>query len=249
MPSYVDQYVRLDKRAADAEGHADQYRARADENRWEQCRIVYEAIESGEYSGASFGRAVGRNGSTINNQRWIWESYGHLHEGRRGRYSDRWAEALGQIPGTRHEANALSGARKVLADPKLAKQVLDDPSIRRAVMSNDRLRRDLTRTAHEVDAHRAAKVARQTRESAPRLAEAREYYEAISRLTHARADVNKALDLLRGLPPLSADEREDVREILGWLSTSVEWAYEAIKARRAATLSDEIESYLQEQTT
>jgi len=246
LPNYVDQYVRLDKRAADAESHADEYKTRADQNRWEQCRIVHDAIESGEYNQSTFAAAVGKGRSTIQFQYSAW--YSHGHRARRPSYTDAMAEARGGSTESENARTDVARARSALRDPKLAKRVLADEDIRRAVMSNDRVRRDLTRTAREVDAQRAAKVARQTRESAPKHAEAREYYEAIARLTHARQDANKALDLLRGLPPLDADQREDVREILGWLSTSVEWLYEAIKARRTATLSDEIESYLEAQT-
>jgi hypothetical protein len=246
LPAYVDQYRKLDKRAADAESHADDYRARAEDNRWDQCRIVHEAIESGEYSQRSFATEVGKGSTLIRRQYDAWYMYGHRV--RRPSYTEAMAAVMGATPESENARKDIVKARSALRDPVLAKQVLDDAEIRRSLMSNDRVRRDLTRTAHEVDAQRAAKVARQTRESAPRHAEAREYYDAIARLTHARADVNKALDLLRGLPPLGADQREDVREILGWLSTSVEWTYEAIKARRTATLSDEIESYLEEQT-
>lgn len=249
MPAYVDQYLRLEDRARDAEGHAEQYRARAEENRWEQCRIAHDAVESGEFSRRSFAEAVGRSEKHIRCQFHIWNQWGATRASQRPSYGDAYNDMAGDSTEAKTSRRDLSGARQVLADPRLARQVLDDPDVRRKLMSDDRIRRDLTRTVHEVDAHRAARVSRQRRESAPRLAEAREYYDALARLTHARQDVNKALDLLRGLPPLQADQRDEMRQVAGWLSTSLDWLHETLKARRTATLSDEIENYLADQGT
>jgi Family of unknown function (DUF6192) len=245
LSRYVEQYKQLEQRAVDADDHAEQYKARAEKDRWEQCRIVHDAIESGDYSRGSFADAVGRSKAHIARQYTVWSRHGS--RARRPAFHEAMAEAMGSTAEAETDRKQLSHARQVMADPSLARQVLADPSIQRKLMSNDRIRSDLNRTAREVDAHRAARVARQQREDAPRLTEAKEYYDALARLLHAKADVNKALDLLRGLPPLSEDQRKDLRETLGWLSTSVDWVYEAIKARRSATLSDEIESYLAEQ--
>jgi hypothetical protein len=247
MPAYAEQYLRLEERASTAEGHAEEYRTRAEENRWEQCRIVHEAIESGSYSQSSFAREVDRSPGHIRRQYEAFRLFGS--RARRPSYAEAIAAADGSTAAQETDRKQLSHARQVLADPKMAKQVLDDPDIRRSLMSNDRIRRDLTRTAHEVDTHRAARVARKMRENAPGLEEAREYYDAFARILHARQDVNKALDLLRSLPPLEAGQREEMREAVRWLSTSLEWLNETLKARRTATLSDEIENYLADQGT
>jgi|SRR5215472_468239 len=245
---YVDQYLRLEERATGAESRADEYRARAEENRWEQCRIVYEAVESGEYSRTAFARAVDKGSRAIDHQFNIWQAWGSHGARKRPRYADAYAQVRGDASSSdRYERNATEAARRVLADPKQARQVLEDPQIRRALMGNDKIRAGLSRTAREIDAQVAAKVDRRMRERHPGSVEMGEYLDAMGRVLHARQDVNKALDLLRGLPPMDADQRDQMRQIVGWLSTSIEWLHETLKARRNASLGDEIEAYLAEQ--
>jgi hypothetical protein len=245
MPAYVDQYLRLEDKATSEESHAEDYRARADQDRWEQCRIVHEAIDSGDYNQASFGREVGRHGTHIGRQYRAYEMFGQ--RARRPSYSEAIAAADGTTPEAETERKSLSHATRVMSDPKLAKQVLEDPDVRRKLMANDRIRSDLNRTSREIDAQRAARVARKQRQNAPDLAEAREYYDAMGRLVHARQDINKALDLLRGIPPLDNDQRDELRQVTGWIGTSLDWLNETLKARRTATLADEIETYLADQ--
>lgn len=246
MSSYVEQYRRLEAQAGEADSRVEQYRARAEQNRWEQCRIAHEAIESGEFSRRSFAREVEKSDVHIGIQYQAWMRYGHRV--RRPSYTEAMAEARGSDADSENVRVDLAKTRKVLNDPKLAREVLSDPDIARKLMADDRVRAGLSRTSREIDAHRAAKVSRQQRESAPKLAEAKEYYEALSRLTHARQDARHALDLLRGLPPLDPDRRAEVRQELDWLQASVDWLRETVKARRAATLSDEIESFLADQS-
>jgi hypothetical protein len=248
MSSYVEQYRRLEEQAVDADSRVEQYQARAEQHRWEQCRIAHEAIESGEWSRRSFGDAVGRADTHIGRQWKMWERWGASRASHRPSYSDSYNEVTSDSSEAKTSRRDLSGARQVLSDRKLAREVLSDPDIARKLMADDHIRAGLSRTSREIDAHRAAKVSRQQRESAPKLAEAKEYYEALSRLTHARQDARQALDLLRGLPPLDPDRRTEVRQELDWLQASMDWLRETVKARRAATLSDEIESFLAEQS-
>ena len=130
---------------------------------------------------------------------------------------------------------------------ELAKELLDDPRIRREIVRDDRVRRDLNVAEREIDAGRAATVARRQREDAPRLAEARELYDAKARIHRARSEINIAVEALRGLPALDADEREALRYDVELLEASVSWLSEFTKARRPVTLANEVEAFLADQ--
>lgn len=242
---YVKQYQTLDRQAGDAEAQVDEWTAHVADYRWGQCRIAHDAVQSGGYTRRSFAEAVRISHGTINAQVRAWEKYGGLDPIHRPLYGEAMAEMRGgDQTWTRKDKSA---ARAALRDPGTAREVLSDPEIRRNIMSDDHTRAALSRTRNEIDAQRTATAARQVRETAPKLVEAEEYYGAMARVQHARQDVNKALDLLRGLPPLDADQRHDMKQEVDWLNASIEWLYEMLKGRRPANLADEITEYLAEE--
>lgn len=132
MPNYVAQYQRLDERASSAENKVEEYRERVEHNRWEQCRIAYEAIEeAGEYSQSSFARAVGKSRTTIRNQVWIWAGYGEVAVDRRPSYADAYYEAGGRTREAFDRTRARSAVRQLPPEEKrdIARQLLDDPHV------------------------------------------------------------------------------------------------------------------------
>jgi hypothetical protein len=124
------------------------------------------------------------------------------------------------------------------------KEYLEDPAVRRQLVRDDNVRADWSRSAREEDARTAARVARQVREDAPRLVEAREFYEAQARILHARQDVRQAVELLAGLPPLSEVERDDLGRALELLVAGIDHLQAFTKARRSASLADEVHEFL-----
>jgi hypothetical protein len=46
--------------------------SKADTHRWEQCRLVYEAVESGRHSRRSFAKVVGKSEPTIRYHYTAW---------------------------------------------------------------------------------------------------------------------------------------------------------------------------------
>jgi hypothetical protein len=128
---YVGRYRRLDDKAAKAEGQAETYRQRADADRWEQCRIAHEALDSGEYTRTSFGKAVGKHQTTISRQAAIWERWGHAHAHDRPSYSDAWAEVTGDPVEARTARSAATHIRRMPATDKakLAAELLEDEEV------------------------------------------------------------------------------------------------------------------------
>lgn len=128
MPDFVRSYLQLEDRAAGAESKADEYRQRAEANRWEQCRIAYEAVESGDFSQTSFAKAVGVNQSTISRQYRIWGEYGSYALAHRPAYASSLVDAGGVSAQT--DRKQISNARAVLKDPALARELMADPTAR-----------------------------------------------------------------------------------------------------------------------
>jgi hypothetical protein len=247
--NYVDQYLRLDERAETEETRAEEYKSKANEDRWEQCRIVHAAISEGGYTRRDFAEAVGRGASTISYQFRIWDKYG-VHGGAQPRYADALAEMKGEpeAPADRTILRSMQQAKAIAKNPELALRLISDPLVARALMGNDHVRVKLMQTKHELDAQRAARVDRRQRERVPGFVEWGEQMEAENLLHRARRDINKALELLRGMPPLKAEARKSLSQEVEWLATSIEWLEETLKPQRSAGLSDEIEVFLAEQT-
>jgi hypothetical protein len=81
----------MEDRALAATAKVAQYQEQEDGNRWEQCRIAHEAIESGEHSRVSFGEAVGKSGQHIGHQVAVWAKWGEASHGRRPPYPDAYS--------------------------------------------------------------------------------------------------------------------------------------------------------------
>jgi hypothetical protein len=113
----VEQYRRLDARAGDEESKAETYRKKANASRWEQCRIVFEAIEEG-MSQRAFAEAVGRNPSHISIQCRMWGRWGvGSSQHSLPEYTASYAEVKGLPTGSDDtRRRALYGARNLSDD-------------------------------------------------------------------------------------------------------------------------------------
>lgn len=125
---YVDTYLHLEDKASGAESKAEDYRKRAEYNRWEQCRIVHEAVDSGEYSRSSFARATGVSTTTIDRQYRIWNSYASVRS-RPASYAEAWAMSIGSTQAAETDRKQLVNARAVLKNPDAARELLADPVV------------------------------------------------------------------------------------------------------------------------
>ena len=127
---YVDSYLRLEDRASGAESKADEYRQRADENRWEQCRIVHEAVTLGGHTRNAFALAVGTSRTTIGRQFAVWEYFGIHASGNRPTYGEAVAIAYdGTTQTAETDRKQLVNARAVLKNPEAVRELLKDTSV------------------------------------------------------------------------------------------------------------------------
>lgn len=130
--NYVDQYLRLDERASAAENKVEEYRTRAEENRWEQSRIAHEAVRDGGYTQAQFSQEVGKSTAEISRQVRVWDRYAQISLATRPAFADAVASVMGM--GTTVEAETdrkqISNARAVLRSPEAARELLADPVVR-----------------------------------------------------------------------------------------------------------------------
>jgi len=128
MSNYVATYRRLDDNAARAE-------AQADHDRWEQCRVAHEAVESGEYSRLTFGKAVNKSDREIGRQIKMWLDFGDrtpAPDGDRPTYTEAYAAVQGRPTGaerteqmTREGINRMSVAERA----RLVAEQLEDEEV------------------------------------------------------------------------------------------------------------------------
>jgi len=119
---YVEKYRRLEDRATGAESKVEEYRARAEADRWEQCRLAHGAVESGEFTRNSFARAVGKSGSTIGRQ---YDAYAaHGESASRPSYQEAMAQASGTTAAAESARIHMNHARYVLRDPAMTEQLI-----------------------------------------------------------------------------------------------------------------------------
>jgi hypothetical protein len=153
--------------------------------------------------------------------------------------TEAW-RAIGQKVGASHTNLSSPQSERVEA----VKQYLDDPSVRRALVRDDKVRAEWSRTEREEDSRVAARVARKLSESAPRLVEAREFYEALADVSYARRRLQHAIRTLADLPPLSAEERAEFNTDMVHLEACMDYLRALMKGRRPASLADEVEEFL-----
>lgn len=135
----VEAYLALDAKATSAEDMITKYTAKAETNRWEQCRIVHEAVTSGEYSRRSFAEAAGKSSKTVELQYKIWHAHGAQPASHRPTYTEAYAQAQNRPTGSERTAQMTAGnvrnlpaedkakvARELLADPEVADEIDDD---------------------------------------------------------------------------------------------------------------------------
>jgi len=129
--NYVADYRRLDDNAARAESQAEQYRQRADTDRWEQCCIAFEATRPGGYTQRAFAEAVGKSQGLIGSQARAWKRY----ESRAIHDRPSYEEAMNAVSGDSTEQkiarSAATHIRRLAPEDKakLAAELLDDPDV------------------------------------------------------------------------------------------------------------------------
>lgn len=128
MTDYVKAFLRLDRRAAEAEEQERTWKEQAAEARWEQARIAHEAVTSGGFSRAAFATAVGWSGNQIGRYVKVWEAHGTA------RTRPAWADAYQSVMGYDVDDMDVRRARHALRNPDAIREVMRrDPEIARNV--------------------------------------------------------------------------------------------------------------------
>lgn len=127
------------------------------------------------------------------------------------------------------------------------KNLLADPAVRAGVATDPTTRRNMSRAVDEHYTRQTSAAERRERERAGPLVETSEALRALGWLHQSRDRYRWALETLRGLPPLPEDLRTEFRNEIDLLETHLGWLREAVKARRSASLGDEIEEFLASQ--
>lgn len=148
-------------------------------------------------------------------------------------------EARGAAPANYPKPDPETRGDRVSA----AKELLSDPEVASEVVSDDRTRASIVRAEQQVDAERRATTSRRQREDSPGLHETSDFVTALGHIVHARSDVNKALDLLRDLPPIDSERRDELHDVLSLLEPGVEWLRRIANGEQQG-LVDEIERFL-----
>lgn len=178
---YVDAYLRLEDRAAGAESKADEYRKRADDNRWEQCRIAHEATSDGGYSKSAFADNVGVSRTTIQRQVKIWERWGCTVTVHRPTYAEAIAWSLGSTAEAETDRKQLANAKTVARNPEAVRELLRDP-VAAAVVAN------------AVDEKRRADVYKPVVKQAPKGDEA--FLDCMNQMLRVEAALNRLVENL-----------------------------------------------------
>lgn len=231
MDTYVEQYRRLEDHASELESVAEDYRARADEDRWEQCRIAYEAVESGEFSRRSFAEAIGKSDHHVGVQYRVWAEWGARSTSQRPDYSQAYAEADGKPSGsdaTRHRVKG--GVRNLPPEDKRQtfKELARDPDVIDDEDTVAEVARDpgIRRKVHEQASDDARKANAGTVSSNPAVRDAVETgtdAAVLEALHKAVASVRKASRLASSLDT-SPEQRERYAALLDQLSEEIEVA-------------------------
>ena len=154
--SYVDAYRRLDADATRAETQAEQYRQRADHDRWEQCRVAYEATNDGGYSHRGFAAEVGKSSSYIGDQARMWREFADQRAGQNPlSYTEAYNRLTGRPSGAESTAHRGRQIVRNLPAPeraKLAADLLDDPDVADELAKTPDVRRQVSRAVDEAAA-------------------------------------------------------------------------------------------------
>jgi len=135
------------------------------------------------------------------------------------------------------EAARTVAARLIEDRPDIARDLVDDPTTDMAL-----IKARIEKEAEEREEHE-----RNEFESSGGIADVHDYVRATVLVGTARHKLNQALKILHSLPPLPELQRNDLRQEIRWLESSVEWLKEVAKARRAASLGEEVEEFLSNQ--
>jgi len=229
MTNYVADYRRLDDNAARDESQAEQYRKRADENRWEQCRIAYEATTEGGYSFKAFAEAVGVVGTTVSRQARMWAENAEAagaHD--RPSYAEAWRDVTGDQRTTADDTRGRARNLPATERAKLAAELLADKDVAEQVVTDKQARHNITRAADQHYQRQATERTERTERKAAgdptdqrvdALLQVNRLGEACERFSR---DGN---DALRHVGPLPDSERY-------WLTGSVERAETTVRAAR-----------------
>lgn len=233
---YVDQYLKMDADASAAVERAEEYQRHAEANRWEMCRIVFEAVESGEFSRRAFAEAVGKSHGTINRQYSIWKEHGGQAPIHRPRYTDAYNQVTGDdrpragsIERTKDTVTRLSTQEK--AD--LVSDLVEDQDVATAIASNPKARASLA----AAEARTTEDTQRTMRERHPdyaKVADASTVADAIYATSKFRSALRRAADALRDTD-ISADDRDGLRH-------AIQQVRDDLDVFAAVTLEDDLDA-------
>jgi hypothetical protein len=198
----------------------------------EYRRIAHEFPPATRVAGASW--SVHRELANIQDaHKWIKDLV------KQGKATVDEARKITGVKPTRYPTPTTTTAKAAAA-----KELLADPLVRRAVVSDINVRADLFRTTREHDAQTTSRVKRRQREDHPGLVASGEFLDALSHLTKARRECLRAVELIRGVAPLSANGRKTLTRDLGYLGEVIAILNQYAETGQAGTLADEIEAFL-----
>lgn len=232
MNRYVEEYRKLDEHAGKLEEVAEDYRSRAEDDRWDQCRIAYEAVESGEFTKNSFAKSVERSHEHIRRQYLMWERYGVAPRGATlPGYWEAQAEIRNHSTGEdRTREIAREGVRRLPAEDKretfkeLARDpdVIDDEDTVAEIARDPGVRRQVQKQATS-DAREANARTIESDDTLRGTVEEGTDAAVLESLHRALTSIRRASRLSSSLET-TASQREVYADLLGQLSDEIEIA-------------------------
>lgn len=220
VSGFVEEYRKLDEHAGRLEEVAEDYKSRAEDDRWEQCRIVFEAVDSGEFTRRAFAESVGKSEQTIGRQYRMWNDWGTIHADSRPTYWEAQAEIRNHATGQeRTKEIAREGIRRLSTQDKadVVRELIEDEDVASAAVADRSVRGAFARAQTHIE----KEVAERQRERMPgikRLGREQAIAEGFSTFTSYRKRLRETIAALRG-ENLDEDERaslvEQARKTIG----------------------------------
>lgn len=209
---FVEQYRKLEDHASELETVAEDYKSRADEDRWEQCRLAYEAVESGEFTQRSFAEAVAKGQTTVSIQCRMWKQWGEYARTQRPTYWEAQAAIRNHSTGEeRTREIAKAGVRKLPPEDKREtfRQLAADPD----VTDDLETRVTVTRSLSQAEGRQRHQTEREDQSRTKGLRIATELMQGISLMADLEDKAARVGRIWREHSDRwSAEERETFRE-------------------------------------
>lgn len=220
MTNYVERYQSLEAKASGHEKAAEEYKRRAEEDRWEQCRIAHEAVESGGFSRRKFAEAVGKSQTTVSRQCRMWERWGESARTNRPTYWEAQAEIRNDSTGQdRTREIARAGVRNLPAEDKRQtfKELAADPD----VADDVRTRAEVTRSLTVASGRAEQQTERQQSQQSKGLRATTELMQAIALMTDVEDKAARVGRIWREhAASWTAEERDTFRD--AWQEAAAE---------------------------